>query len=65
MELMREKRLEKGLSQVELASKVGVWQSSITRFETGKATPKPSTAKKIAAILGFSWTKFYDEQEAK
>ena len=63
MEKMRERRLEKGMSQVQLASRVGVWQSSITRFETGKARPKPATAKKIAAVLDFNWTEFYEEGE--
>ena len=58
---LREKRKEKNMTQVDLAKAVGTNQSSITRFETGLATPKPATAKRIAAVLDFDWTEFYEE----
>ena len=58
---LREKRREHGMTQMKLAERVGLAQSSITRFETGKARPKPSTAMKIAEVLGFDWTEFYQE----
>ena len=60
---LRERRLEKGMSQEQLAKAVGKRQSSITRFERGLTMPKPATAKKIAAVLEFDWTEFYDDPE--
>jgi len=62
---LKEKRLEKGMTQTELAEAIGTTQAAVTRFETGARQPKPSTAKKIAAVLGFSWTEFYEEEEEK
>ncbi len=60
---LREKRIEKGITQKQLAIAVGKRQSSITRFERGLNRPKPATAKKIAAVLGFDWTEFYKEED--
>ena len=60
---LRERRIEKGMSQEQLAKAVGKRQSSITRFERGLTSPKPATAKKIAAVLDFDWTEFYEDQE--
>ncbi len=60
---LREKRIEKGITQKQLALAVGKQQSSITRFERGLNRPKPATAKKIAAVLGFDWTEFYKEED--
>ena len=61
---LREKRRERGMTQTELAKAVGSGQSSIARFEKGQLTPKPHTAQKIAAVLGFSWTEFYEEVDS-
>ena len=58
---LRDRRRERGMTQTELARAVGSGQSSIARFEKGKLTPKPHTAQKIAAVLGFDWTEFYKE----
>lgn len=58
---LRELRKEKGFTQKELAEASGANQSSIARFESKKLRPKPETAQRIAAILGFSWTEFYEE----
>lgn len=58
---LKAKRQQKGMTQVELAKAIGRSQSSVTRFETGITRPKPETAKKIAAVLDFNWTEFYEE----
>ena len=53
-------RKGKNMSQAELARRVGIAQPSLFAIEKGKCNPRPATAKKIADILGFPWTRFYD-----
>lgn len=60
---LKEKRLDKGMTQTQLAKAAGTGQSSIARFERGQLIPKPHTAKRIAAVLDFDWTEFYEEAE--
>jgi len=47
-------RLERGLSQAELARQARTSQSYIARLEQGKVDPQISTVQKIAAVLGVS-----------
>ena len=54
-------RKAKGLTQKELAEAIGVSQISLSTYEQGIRTPKPQAAKKIARVLGFEWTKFYED----
>ena len=54
------------LTQEQLAKAVGVSRTTITEIENGNANPSVAVAKKIAAVLGFNWVKFFeddDEQE--
>lgn len=44
-------RLEKGMTQSELAEKVGLHQSAIARFESGESNPALKTILKIAGAL--------------
>ena len=54
-------RVEKSLSQEKLGKIVGVDITAIGKYELGKRTPHHTTAKKIAQVLGFEWTRFYDD----
>ena len=47
-----DKRLKQGLSQQNLAQKVGTKQSAISRLESGNYNPSLFFLKKIAAALG-------------
>ena len=47
-----ELRKNKGLSQAELAKKVGTKQSNIARIEAGKQNFSISTLEKIAKVFG-------------
>lgn len=60
---LREKRIEKGLSQKDLAAATGVKNVTMCAYEKGTRRPKPDKAKKIAAVLGFDWTEFYEDPE--
>lgn len=47
-------RSEKGISRVELASKLGFPKMTIEKFETGRLTPTKDQAEKLAAYFGVS-----------
>ncbi|OGG61849.1 hypothetical protein A3C87_00425 [Candidatus Kaiserbacteria bacterium RIFCSPHIGHO2_02_FULL_49_34] len=47
-----QKRLDAGLSQSELAKKVGTRQSAISRLESGEGNPTFATLRKVAHALG-------------
>jgi ribosome-binding protein aMBF1 (putative translation factor) len=50
------KRLEEGLSQSELAEKVGTKQSAISRLESGNYNPSVSLLEKVAKALNLYLT---------
>ena len=60
IKLEREKKL---LTQQQLADLVGVDRTLISKIENGAATPSVTTAKKIAAVLGFDWTRFFEDED--
>lgn len=56
-------RKRKGLSQSNVATEIGVSQQMYNYIENNKRNPSTKLAKKIADVLNFSWTKFYEDQE--
>ena len=44
-------RIERGLTQEQLAKKIGTKQSVISRLESGRANPSVAFLKKLAAAL--------------
>jgi len=48
---VREARLATGLSQSDLAGRLGVTQSTVALWETGKTAPRRSLMPKLAAVL--------------
>jgi len=57
-------RNERGLTQGAVAMAAGIAQPSYFEIENGITSPKIETAKRIAAALGFDWTRFYEEEES-
>jgi len=53
-EVIRERRSELGMSQADLAAKVGVDRRQIRRYESGETQPTLPVAKTIAKALGIS-----------
>ncbi len=51
IEKIIKKRIEKGLTQKELAKKLGTKQSAISRFESGTYNPSFMFLKKIANAM--------------
>lgn len=55
----------KGYTQLEVANLVGISRSHYSSIETGHRNAPPKTAKKIADVLGFEWTLFFEEKGRK
>lgn len=51
LQMILQKRLEHGLTQKELARKIGTKQSAISRLERGTYNPTVAFLRKIAAAL--------------
>lgn len=52
LEELRNKRLDVGLSQQKLASKIGISRPQLSLIENGKRNPSLEVLKKIAQELG-------------
>lgn len=52
IEAMIEARMRKGVTQKTLAEKIGVAQSALARFESGKSNPTLSFLQKVTEGLG-------------
>ena len=57
-------RKSKGLTQAQLADMLGVGQSWVTQYETGRRNPKPQTLKRFADVLGDGSTRVVEEHLA-
>ena len=61
MEQMKRLRKACGLTQEQLAYEVHVSHSLIWKIENGERKPSVKIAKRIANVLGFPWTDFFEE----
>lgn len=61
MEWLKLKRLNKRYTQKEVAEKANIKRASYTQIENGARRPSVETAKKIARLLNFDWTRFFDD----
>ena len=61
---VKELREAAGLTQVELAQKMGVAQNSISTWETETALPKTSMLFKLAKALGVTVGDLFENEEA-
>lgn len=58
-------RKVQGLTQNEVASKAGISRSYYSGIEVGTRNVPVKTAKKIASVLGFEWTIFFEKNGRK
>lgn len=58
--LIREMRIQKGLTQAQLGEKCGMADSAIRRYESNRGNPKYETLKRIADALGVNVLYFLD-----
>lgn len=54
-------RISQGKTQQEIARAVGTSQGGYANIESGLREPSVEFAKKIATVLGFDWTRFFEE----
>lgn len=54
MKKLTELRLANNMSQIGLAKKIGVTDSAICQYESGKRTPNIKILKKIATVFNCS-----------
>lgn len=53
-----EKREQQNLTQEKVAKRSGIQRSYYSMIESGKRSPSPYVAMKIATVLSFDWTIF-------
>ncbi len=58
---LRDVRIEKGMTQEELAERSGVHRDTIQKLETGQRAARPATVKKLADALGVEAEKLTRE----
>lgn len=62
-EKIKNARLQAGLTQKELAKRLGTSQQNIAQYETGKRVPKIETLQKIAKALKVSVNELRSDNE--
>lgn len=60
---IRQARLRKGITQNQIAEKIGISQPTYAQWENGKRRPKMETLKKIADALEVPVSTLYDDYE--
>ena len=55
------RRESNNLTQNQLAKLADISRTMVTEIENGNANPSVEVAKRIATVLGFDWTLFYQE----
>ncbi len=59
---LKQMRKDKRMTQTEVAEKCGLKRLRYWTYEAGTRTPRPEIAKRIADVLEFDWTKFYEDE---
>ena len=60
---LKELRMERMLSQKQLAELINVERSTITQIELGVNKPSVKTAMALGKYFNVDWRKFYEEAE--
>jgi len=55
--------IRNGRSQTQIAKEAGITQQMYSFIELGERRPSVEVAKKIAAVMGFHWTRFFEEED--
>ena len=60
---LKDIRAQQNMTQQEVAKAANVDVTMISKIELGERRPSVEVAKKIAAVLGFKWTLFYQDED--
>ncbi len=52
-------------TQQNVSDACGISQNFYSCIESGERNPSVDTAKKIAVVLGFDWTRFFEEERSE
>ena len=55
-------RKAKKAKQSAIARAIGVSRTTYWQYERGTKRPTPEHAQQIARILGFKWTRFFEDE---
>lgn len=58
-----EERKRANFTQREVGRLSSISESYYSMIESGERKPTVKTAKKIAAVLGFDWTLFFEDEK--
>lgn len=58
-------RNENNITQSECAKRANIAQPYYCQIENGERRPSVETAKAIALVLGFDWTRFYEDERSE
>lgn len=61
---LKELREEKKMTHQDVASASDISRSYYTLIESGVKTPAVEVAKDIAKVLGFQWTKIFEDKSS-
>ena len=59
------KRIEKSLTQEQVAEKANITRAFYTMIENEQKKPSPIVAQRLANVLGFDWTIFLQSNVTK
>jgi putative transcriptional regulator len=55
--------IRNGRTQAQIAKAAGITQQMYSFIELGVRRPSVGVAKKIAAVLRFDWTRFFEDED--
>ena len=64
-ELIKDKRIDLGLTQEDFANEIGVSSKAISKWESGKSLPDTKVLKKVANILSINLDEYIENNESK
>jgi putative transcriptional regulator len=56
--------IRNGRAQAQIAKAAGITQQMYSAIELGERRPSVEVAKRIAAVLGFEWVRFFEDEQA-
>lgn len=62
---VKSERKQSGMSSKEVAVKSGISYQHYNFIENGERRPSVEVAKRIAGVLGFDWTRFYEDERSE
>jgi putative transcriptional regulator len=55
--------IRNGRAQAQIAEAAGISQQMYSAIELGERRPSVEVAKKIASVMGFNWTRFFEDED--